>query len=140
MNAALLLLVAQQAIRVRFDARHARRHLDEPPVTIDESQLAIRVLDAKATLMKRDVVAVADEHQVFERRLTAMRPMLDVMRIHERRMLTPREPTPPVACSKRPEKPRRYRAPPSADIEHAPAFMGLRDDEPAIARDPQQST
>lgn len=66
--------------------------LDRPPIWIHESELARRVRpDCETALVQRDVTRVADEHQVSQRSRSTLRPMVDVVRVHEGRVGTARE-------------------------------------------------
>jgi hypothetical protein len=137
-DAATALPVTHCAGRVGFDCRRPRRWVNDVSVGIGKNERAVgRWLDAKPTLVQRDVMRVTEEHQVLECGRTAVRPMLDVMGVDECCVLASWKTTAPITQAKRAQQRRRDGAPPSPDIEHIAAFVGLGHDEPAVTREPQ---
>src|SRR5690606_11393113 len=74
-------------------------------------------LDPEPALVHRAVVRLAQQHQIGQARLPALRPMLDVMRLDEALAAAAREPTAPVPRPQRPADRRRHHARLAPDAE-----------------------
>jgi hypothetical protein len=109
----------------------------DPSVGQPEAKLARRsgAFERIAALMHEPVVKAAQVHQVCELGGTAVRPVVDVMRVQEAPLRTAREPAAPVAAEKRAPQRGRHAAGAAADRQGPP--VALEDPHDArVTREP----
>jgi len=84
-----------------FDAaagRQSRMFLDEATIGPAEADVAVgRPLDAEPAFVHQPVVMTAEQSEIVDRGVAAIRPVTDVMRIDETVMAATREPAAAVA-------------------------------------------
>src|SRR5690606_17492675 len=68
----------------------------------EEPPIPIVLLDPEPALVHQRVMRRAEQDQILEARLPAVRPMLDVVRLDETLPTASRETTPAVPCPQRP--------------------------------------
>src|SRR5215218_6334693 len=91
--------------------RRPRSIRDRPSPRIPELDVAVGEHDDRLTgLVHEAMMAAAEEHEIPDLRLTAARPVLDVMCVEEAAVVAPREAATSVSCLERPPDRRRNRA------------------------------
>jgi hypothetical protein len=86
------------ALRPDIVVRHvcqtiSRRRHSAAVRPAEEPAVAVVFADGETSLVAQLVMRLAEEHQIFETRLAAVRPVFDVMRINEALAAAPRETT-----------------------------------------------
>ncbi len=98
--------------------------LDEATIGPVETDIAIgSPLDAEPAFVYQPVMMTAQQNEVVDRGVTAIRPVTDVMRIDEAVMAAAREPAATVARLQGPAQCRRYGPGLAADIEWIARFI-----------------
>jgi hypothetical protein len=121
------------------DGGRARDSLQRAPVGIEEAELASRTMnDPKPSLVQSDMVSVADEDQVAQRRRAAVGPVLDMVSIDKRSVAATGKATPAITQPERARDGRRHRPPPAADVQYIAALARSGDDEPAVTGEAEQ--